>query len=128
MTELELSKGYYKKLSKQSLDLSYIEEQIGTGNKDSFHMLLAHNPAYFESYAKWGADLTLSGHVHGGIMRLPFFGGVIDPAYHIFPKYDAGLYENEEKRMIVSVGLGTHSIKVRLFNPPKIDLITLKSC
>ena len=128
LTELELSKNYYKKLSKQILDISCIEEQIGTGNKDGFHILLAHNPAYFESYAKWGADLTLSGHVHGGIMRLPFFGGVIDPAYHIFPKYDAGLYEKEEKRMIVSVGLGTHSIKVRLFNPPKIDLITLKSC
>ncbi len=128
LSELELPRTYYKKLKSKILDISYIEEQMGVCKKDSFHILLAHNPAYFESYGKWGADLTLSGHVHGGIMRLPFFGGVIDPAYHLFPQYDAGLFEKDGKKMIVSVGLGTHSIKVRLFNPPKIDMITLKSC
>lgn len=128
LSELDLSKCYYKKLSSVSLDVSHVEKLVGEGERDSYHILLAHNPAYFESYARWGADLTLSGHVHGGIMRLPLLGGVIDPAYHLFPKYDAGLFEKEGKRMIVSVGLGTHSIKIRLFNPPKIDMITLKSC
>ena len=127
ISELDLSRPYYKKLASMDLDVSHIEEQIGAGIKDSFHILLAHNPAYFDSYAKWGADLTLSGHVHGGIMRLPFLGGVIDPAYHLFPKYDGGMYEKDGKKMIVSVGLGTHSIKIRLFNPPKIDIITLKN-
>ena len=128
LSEIDLGKDYYKKLSSQVLDVSHIEELAGNGKKDSYHILLAHNPAYFDSYSKWGADLTLCGHVHGGIMRLPVLGGVIDPAYHLFPKYDAGLFEKDGKRMIVSVGLGTHSIKIRLFNPPKIDMVTLKSC
>lgn len=128
LSEIDLPKPYYKKLSSVKLDLEYMEEQIGYCEKDSFQVLLAHNPAYFDTYVRWGADLTLSGHVHGGIMRLPFLGGVIDPAYHLFPKYDAGLFEKDGKKMIISVGLGTHSIKIRLFNPPKINIITLKSC
>lgn len=127
VSEIDLSRSYYKKLSSKQLEVSSIEELIGTCKDDSFHILLAHNPAYFPSYSQWGADLTLSGHVHGGIMRLPFLGGVIDPAYHLFPKYDGGMYEQDGKKMIVSVGLGTHSIKIRLFNPPKIDIITLKN-
>lgn len=128
LSEIDLPKLYYKKLSSVKLDLEYMEEQIGTCMEDGFHVLLAHNPAYFDTYVRWGADLTLSGHVHGGIMRLPLLGGVIDPAYHLFPKYDGGLFEKGGKRMIVSVGLGTHSIKIRLFNPPKINIITLKNC
>ena len=128
LSEIDLPKPYYKKMSSAKLDLEYMEEQIGCCEKDGFQILLAHNPAYFDTYVKWGADLTLSGHVHGGIMRLPFLGGVIDPAYHLFPKYDAGLFEKDGKKMIISVGLGTHSIKIRLFNPPKINIITLKSC
>lgn len=126
LSELELGREFYKKLSSVDLPESYIERNLGHCADNSFHILLAHNPAYFETYSSWGADLTLSGHYHGGIMRLPFAGGVIDPAFHLFPKYDAGLFEKEGKKMVVSVGLGTHSIKIRLFNPPKIDFITLK--
>jgi predicted MPP superfamily phosphohydrolase len=127
LSEIDLPKPFYKKLSSVKLDPEYMEKQIGHCEKENFQVLLAHNPAYFDTYARWGADLTLSGHVHGGIMRLPFLGGVIDPAYHLFPKYDAGLFEKDGKKMIISVGLGTHSIKIRLFNPPKINIITLKS-
>ncbi len=126
LSEIELSKEYYKKLRSVTLKEAYMTERLGICEKDSFHVLLAHNPAYFETYAAWGADLTLSGHVHGGIMRLPVLGGVISPSYKLFPKYDAGLFTNKEKNMIISVGLGSHSIKIRLFNPPKIDIITLK--
>ena len=96
----------------------------GRGNLEDFIRLdRAKHP---ETYAKWGADLTLSGHLHGGIMRLPILGGVIAPSYHLFPKYDAGLFRIGNQKMIVSVGLGSHSIKIRLFNPPKIDVITLQ--
>ena len=108
------------------MEVDYIKDCLGDCKEDSFHVLLAHNPTYFETYAKWGADLTLSGHLHGGIMRLPILGGVIAPSYHLFPKYDAGLFRIGNQKMIVSVGLGSHSIKIRLFNPPKIDVITLQ--
>lgn len=123
---LELSRECYGKFSSASLQEHYIEERLGKCKKDSFHVLLAHNPVFFEDYARWGADLTLAGHIHGGIVRLPFLGGVIAPSYQLFPKYDAGLFRKGKKRMIVSVGLGSHSIKVRLFNPPKMDIITLE--
>lgn len=115
---------YYQKMKRVIMTGADIREKLGEKRRDSFHILLAHNPAYFDAYREWGADLTLSGHVHGGIMRLPFLGGVIAPSYHLFPKYDAGEFTIGDQKMIVSVGLGSHSIKIRLFNPPKIDVIT----
>lgn len=125
LSGLEISERYYDKFDFPNMPVSYLEKHLGKCEKDSFHILLAHNPCYFDAYAAWGADLTLSGHLHGGIMRLPVLGGVIAPSYQLFPKYDAGLFRKGKKRLIVSVGLGSHSIKVRLFNPPKIDVITL---
>lgn len=126
LSGLELTKKYYDKFREHPLPEAYIDKRLGPCQRDSFHILLAHNPCYFETYAAWGADLTLSGHLHGGIVRLPKLGGVIAPSYHLFPKYDAGLFRIGRKRMIVSVGLGSHSIKLRLFNPPKMDVITLE--
>ena len=71
------------------LKTPYINEKIGS--PQGFTILLAHNPAYFEEYCEWGADLTLSGHVHGGIIQVPFKGGLLSPERVFFPKYDAGL-------------------------------------
>lgn len=88
----------------------------------SFTVLLAHNPFFFETYAAWGADLTLSGHVHGGMVRLPHFGGLLSPERKFFPKYSAGLYRIGKKQMAVSTGLGRYP---RLNNPPELVLITL---
>ena len=92
-----------------------------------YNILLAHDPRYFKAYAGWGADLILSGHVHGGIMRFPFIGGVVSPYLRLFPKYDAGEFKEDEKTMIVGRGLGTHHVKFRWFNPPEIVVIRLYS-
>ena len=108
------------------METKEMEEHLGTADRRHFQILMAHNPDYFEDYVNWGADLVLSGHVHGGIMRLPVLGGVISPSYQIFPKYDAGIFSSGTGKMIISTGLGCHSIKIRLFNPPEIDVITLK--
>jgi hypothetical protein len=126
LSGLEIGRDYYVRGEQREMPVSYVEEKLGPCRKDSFHILLAHNPTYFDTYADWGADLTLSGHLHGGIMRLPILGGVIAPSFQLFPKYDAGFFRRGKHRMIVSVGLGSHSIKIRLFNPPKFDVITLK--
>lgn len=83
-------------------------------------LLLAHNPLYFAAYAEWGAALTLSGHVHGGAVRLPFIGGLLSPERTFLPRYDKGRFRIGAAEMIVSAGLG----KLRLFNPPEICLIT----
>ena len=87
---------------------------------------MAHSPIYFNTYTKWEADLTLSGHLHGGIMRLPFVGGVIGPDFFIFPKYSGGLYKDNGKSMIVSCGAGMHTVNLRIFNPPELTLVELK--
>ncbi len=83
-------------------------------------LLLAHNPLCFPAYAEWGAALTLSGHVHGGAVRLPLLGGLLSPERRFFPKYDKGKFRLGESELIVSGGLG----KLRLFNPPEISVIT----
>ena len=99
-----------------------------TLDSDSYNILLSHNPRYFLTYVQWGADLTLSGHVHGGMVRIPFVGAVFSPDEGFFPKYDAGLYTEESgKSIVVSRGLGSGSRGFRLFNRPDLVVITLHS-
>ncbi len=125
ITGLEVGQKYFGHFYKRKMKSSYLPEKIGEAKEDRFQLLLAHNPQYFEKYANWGADLTLSGHVHGGIIRLPFLGGVISPALILFPKYDGGRYRIGRRQMILSRGLGTHTIPVRLFNPCELVTIDL---
>ena len=84
------------------------------------NILLAHTPFFLDSYAKWGADIVLSGHVHGGVVWTPF-GGLLSPERKFFPKYDKGLFTSGKTKMILSAGIG----KIRLFDPPEIILLTI---
>ena len=118
---------YYGKIwDSVTMEAAYISELLGSCRKEEFSVLLAHIPKYFEAYSAWGADLVLSGHVHGGIMRLPWIGGVIAPDYRLFPKYDAGHFTLGDSQMVLSRGLGAHTIKLRVFNPPEVSVIVLK--
>ncbi len=101
------------------------ERLLGMPRGDSFRILLAHNPLYFPAYRDWGADLTLSGHIHGGIICIPGLGGLLSPEVKFFPKYDGGYFWEEGKQMVVSRGLGNHFL-FRLWNPPELAVITLK--
>lgn len=109
----------------KSIDVLSIEKKLGRCEGEKYNILLTHNPAYFQIYSKWGADLVLSGHVHGGIVRLPFLGGLLSPDATFFPKYDAGEFELGDSKMIVSRGLGNSTLKLRVFNRPEIITITL---
>ncbi len=97
---------------------------LGKCPKDAPVILLAHDPQPFMCYEKWGADLVLSGHLHGGGIRLPYFGGVIGPNKSFFPKYSAGLIEGRKSRMFVTRGLASPKLP-RFLNPPEIALLTL---
>ncbi|MBR6172910.1 MAG: metallophosphoesterase [Eubacterium sp.] len=88
-------------------------------------ILLPHDPTWFSAYAEWGADLTLAGHFHGGVIRFPLLGGFVDPKLHFFPKYDYGIFEEDGKIMLVSSGLGQHTLPVRWFNTPELVAIDL---
>ena len=118
---------YHKCWQKRRMQQEDLENLLGECREEYFSVLIAHNPEYFPEYANWGADLTLSGHIHGGIMRLPKLGGVISPSLRLFPKYDAGRYERDGHHMVLSRGLGLHHIKLRPFNRPEISVINL-SC
>ena len=121
---LDMKRDYYKRFKKYPMEREYLQNTLNKVDKDQFEILLAHNPDYFEEYAAWGADLVLSGHVHGGMMRLPILGGVVSPAFKLFPKYDGGMFKHKSSIMILSRGLGMHTIPIRIFNPG--ELISLK--
>ena len=129
VTGLCLDLDYFKKVVKVKMEDDYLDSVIGkvsASEKENYQILIAHNPVFFKNYVKWGADLSLSGHVHGGIIRLPLLGGVISPAIVLFPKYDAGKYKKDGSTMILSRGLGTHTIHVRLFNPGEVSVINVR--
>lgn len=126
ITGLSIDTDYYRKSKPPKLEQEYIQSKIGKRSREGYQILIAHNPFYFEEYIRWGADLVLSGHVHGGLVRLPLIGGIISPQVRLFPKYDAGLFEKNGQYMIVSRGLGTHSCMPRIFNPPELVVINLK--
>ncbi len=122
---LDLNYDYFRKVVKREMDPGLVERLLGRADSHAFQVLIAHNPIYFQEYSDWGADLTVSGHVHGGIIRLPLVGGVISPAITLFPKYDGGKFEKNGKYMVLSRGLGTHSIHVRMFNPGEVCVIKI---
>ncbi|WP_297134336.1 metallophosphoesterase [Terrisporobacter sp.] len=117
----------FNKDKNTDLEENFIEENLGKANKDEYNILLSHTPFYFEDYEKWGADLTLAGHVHGGIIRLPFIGGLLSPNRTFFPKYDLGKFEINNSVMIVSKGLGGSKVLVRINCRPEVVNIILKS-
>ena len=125
ITGLDMKRAYYKRFKKEPMDGSYLPKTLGEPKTDKYEILLAHNPDYFEEYAAWGADLVLSGHVHGGMMRLPILGGVVSPAFKFFPKYDGGIFKQGKSTMILSRGLGMHTIPIRIFNPGELISLTL---
>lgn len=99
---------------------------LGDADTSKFNLLLAHNPEYFKNYALWGADLTLSGHAHGGIVRVPGIGGLVSTTRKILPRFDGGLYSTKSgKKMIIGRGLGTHTVKVRVNNRPELVIIKI---
>ncbi len=123
---LNLEYDFYRGRDEKELTAQMIEERLGKADKERYVILLAHNPVYFKEYAKWGADLVLSGHVHGGIVSLPFIGGLVAPGFKLFPKYDAGLFREDQTDMVLSRGAGYHSVPVRINNKAEIVCLTVK--
>ena len=86
-------------------------------------LVLSHFPLAFEDYCKYDFDLQLSGHAHGGQWRLPFIGGLYSPDQGFFPHYDAGIFEEKGRMLVVSRGLGNSGFPLRLFNYPDVVYI-----
>lgn len=113
-----------KDKSGYSTEISNMLKEFNT--EESFSILLAHRPHFFDIYAARGFDLTLSGHAHGGQIRLPRARGLFAPDQGFFPDYDSGEYTRDSSKMMVSRGIGNSIFPLRVNNPPEIVLIELK--
>lgn len=90
----------------------------------TFTILLAHMPNHPDVFSEWGADLTLSGHNHGGVVRLGN-RGLITPQLHILEKYCHGAFHVGNMHLIVTSGLGEKKYMPRFLNPKELVEITL---
>ena len=104
---------------------SELDKALQGVSKQDFILLLSHRPELFSLYEKRDIDLVLSGHAHGGQVRIPFVGGLAAPDQGFFPKYTAGIYEKDGTTMIVNRGLGNSIIPQRVFNTPEIVEINI---
>lgn len=129
----------------QEINLLGIDDpEFGTGNRDEgniiideikkakiemqpdrYNVLLFHRPEFIKEYTNERLDLVLSGHAHGGQVRLPFIGGLVAPNQGVLPKYTAGLYVEQNTSMVVSRGLGNSIIPQRILNRPEIVVVQL---
>ncbi len=91
--------------------------------KKKYRILLAHQPQFYDLYVKCDPDLIVSGHTHGGQIRLPFTKGLFAPGQGFFPYYDAGFFDDLKVPLIISRGLGPSRIPLRVFNDPEIVFV-----
>lgn len=125
LTGLEIPMGAYEKWKRASVTGVQVGRLVGPADPSCYQILLAHNPAYVPAYEKWGADLVLSGHLHGGVFRIPGWRGVITPQARLFPKFSGEMTVTGRTTVVVSKGLGTHTVNLRLFNPAEVVVLHL---
>ncbi|MCQ2512952.1 MAG: metallophosphoesterase [Lachnospiraceae bacterium] len=116
---LDIDYKFYDKLRQPSYELSDFPKNLQELDQKKYNILMAHSPKFFSIYSETGYDLVLSGHYHGGAVRIPGIGGVISPQFKPFPKYSKGKYVLEKTTMLVSSGCGSHKVNLRLFNRDK---------
>ncbi len=94
--------------------------------EDAYNILLSHRPEFIETISQYGFDLVLSGHTHGGQLRIPLLlDALYAPNQGFLPKYSGGLYQVEETTLVISRGLSYNPRMPRVFNPPELVLVEL---
>lgn len=117
---------YYLASTKEKIDLNYIEERIGKIDMNKFNLLISHDPLLYNLYSEYGFDMVLSGHLHGGIINIPFVGGLLSPDFTFFPKYYKGVNKIGNTNLVISRGLGYgYMIPIRVFNRGEVVIINL---
>ena len=105
-----------------------MQEEIGSTDVPS--IVLMHMPENMiadSARKNWNADLYISGHTHGGVVRLPLIGGLVAPTQGLFPKYDQGFFTVDGRlKLIITSGLAGYGPIPRIFNRPEICVINLK--
>lgn len=120
------SEKYYRKgLIKKGIT-EELKQVFGAPSRDSYTILLAHTPRYMEDYLEWGADVTLCGHYHGGVMLLGRRIGAVTPDYHVLSPRCCGIRSKGSSHVIVSAGLGEHTIPLRIHNPRELTILDIQ--
>ncbi|HHV71096.1 MAG TPA: metallophosphoesterase [Clostridia bacterium] len=103
-----------------------LEKALENTDNNAPKILLAHAPNIFPSAVENKLDLVLTGHTHGGQVRIPFLGALVIPGQGFFPGFDYGLYTRDTTTMIINGGLGESVFPLRINNRPEIVLVTLR--
>lgn len=103
-----------------------LADQVRQEQGAVYTILLSHRNNHYDQYQQARVDLTLAGHAHGGLIRLPTTDGLIGPKRELWPQYTAGLYDLSYGQMVVSRGLGNQFPCFRLFNRPDVPLVVLE--
>lgn len=101
-------------------------DHIPMPDQSRFNVALIHRPHYFRSISDYGYQLMLSGHIHGGVIRLGPHQGLLSPELKFFPELDKGLYRRNNSYLHVSSGLGMGKPLPRVANPPEVVLLILR--
>ena len=129
---------YYAPLKEDLNELTRLEEEYRSAlgkpqikvesdmaeDKPLYRLVMAHRPELIDLYAKLKLDLVLSGHAHGGLMKLPGGRRLLAPGQSWLPKYTYGRHQKDETNLIISCGLGGPRIGIQ----PEIGVIVLKHC
>jgi len=102
-------------------------DRIYENENPDFIIMLSHRNYNLGLYSRLGVDLILSGHAHGGMVRLPFTDGLIGPYGEFFPTYTSGVYTRGSAHMVVSRGLGNHFGWTRFLNNPHVVVVELRA-
>ncbi|WDI37963.1 metallophosphoesterase [Entomospira culicis] len=96
---------------------------------DTLKILLAHRPEWIETYLGYPFDLVISGHAHGGQVRIPLLAsnGLYAPNQGLFPSYTGGRYEHGAVVHIVSRGLAVYKERPRIYNRPELVVIKINN-
>ena len=124
---LEPEEQFYDKGFRKDGMVKELKKHFGTPDTDRLTILLAHNPRYKKEYLSWGASMTFSGHYHGGVMMLGKKRGAIAPDFRIFPGECGGMHQKNGCVVIVSAGLGEHTIPVRIHNPRELTIVRISA-
>ena len=102
-----------------------LADRLPKANEDYYSILLNHRSDIFDELSPYGYDLVIAGHTHGGIIRLPFVGGILSNDRSFFPKYDGGKFTQDNSTLISSRGLGESNSIPRFYNRRELVFITL---
>lgn len=122
---LELPIDFYIKKNRKNITRRIMKSYVGVAEERGYQILLTHYPEPYKMYKTWGADLVLAGHLHGGVVRIPGWRGLLTPQLEWFPRYSGELTEDKKHAIVVSRGIGNHTIPIRLFNKAEIVVLTL---